>query len=133
MSNLKDMMGQLFQRGPRRASFASQSLTQLAAEEQAKSWTWSRWGDGRATRGAERDHLIDEIDKIASRDGGHAGRPTSAARAARTSCRSWRAQRQPQARMVRTDHILFIAPGRSRSKPSDSHPRVAGRFPIRVD
>src|SRR5258706_9737464 len=36
--------------------------------------------------------------------------------------------------MVRTDHILFIAPGDFHvSKPSDLIPALQGRFPIRVE
>ena len=79
--------------------------------------------------------FIDEIDKIAGREGSRTG-PTSAARAcSATSCRSSKGRPStPKYGMVRTDHILFIAAGAFHvSKPSDLIPELQGRFPIRVE
>src|SRR5213075_2556856 len=82
--------------------------------------------------------FIDEIDKIASRDGmaggGH-GPDVSREGVQRdilpivegTTVNSKHG-------MVKTDHILFIAAGAFHvSKPSDLIPELQGRFPIRVE
>jgi ATP-dependent HslUV protease ATP-binding subunit HslU len=78
--------------------------------------------------------FIDEIDKIAGREGGH-GPDVSREGVQRdilpivegTTVNSKHG-------MVRTDHILFIAAGAFHvSKPSDLIPELQGRFPIRVE
>jgi len=138
-SNLKEMMGQLFQRGPKtRKLRVPEALTQLAAEEQAKLVDMESVGKT-AVRRVEQSGIIfiDEIDKIASRDGGHAGHGPDVSREG--------VQRDilpivegtnvnTKHGMVRTDHILFIAAGAFHvSKPSDLIPELQGRFPIRVE
>ncbi len=78
--------------------------------------------------------FIDEIDKIAGREGSH-GPEVSREGVQRdilpivegTTVSSKHG-------MVRTDHILFIAAGAFHvSKPSDLIPELQGRFPIRVE
>ena len=81
--------------------------------------------------------FVDEIDKIASRDGGSGGRGPNVSREG--------VQRDilpivegttvnTKHGMVKTDHILFIAAGAFHvSKPSDLIPELQGRFPIRVE
>jgi ATP-dependent HslUV protease ATP-binding subunit HslU len=83
--------------------------------------------------------FVDEIDKIASRDGagGGGGRGPDVSREG--------VQRDilpivegttvnTKHGMVKTDHILFIAAGAFHvSKPSDLIPELQGRFPIRVE
>ena len=138
-SNLKEMMGQLFQRGPKtRKLHVPEALAQLAAEEQAKLVDMESVGKT-AVRRVEQSGIIfiDEIDKIASRDGGHAGHGPDVSREG--------VQRDilpivegttvnTKHGMVRTDHILFIAAGAFHvSKPSDLIPELQGRFPIRVE
>jgi ATP-dependent HslUV protease ATP-binding subunit HslU len=78
--------------------------------------------------------FIDEIDKIAGREGGH-GPDVSREGVQRdilpivegtTVATKYGA--------VRTDHVLFIAAGAFHvSKPSDLIPELQGRFPIRVE
>jgi ATP-dependent HslUV protease ATP-binding subunit HslU len=79
--------------------------------------------------------FIDEIDKIAGREGSHGGPDVSREGVQRdilpivegTTVNS-------KYGMVRTDHILFIAAGAFHvSKPSDLIPELQGRFPIRVE
>jgi ATP-dependent HslUV protease ATP-binding subunit HslU len=79
--------------------------------------------------------FIDEIDKIAGREGGGQGPDVSREGVQRdilpiiegTTVNS-------KYGMVRTDHILFIAAGAFHvSKPSDLIPELQGRFPIRVE
>jgi ATP-dependent HslUV protease ATP-binding subunit HslU len=138
-SSLKDMMGQFFQKGPKvRKLRVPEALTQLAAEEQAKLVDMESVGRT-AVRRVEQSGIIfiDEIDKIASRDGGHGGHGPDVSREG--------VQRDilpivegttvnTKHGIVRTDHILFIAAGAFHvSKPSDLIPELQGRFPIRVE
>jgi ATP-dependent HslUV protease ATP-binding subunit HslU len=138
-SNLKDMMGQFFQRGPKtRKLRVPEALAQLAAEEQAKLVDMESVGKT-AVRRVEQSGIIfiDEIDKIASRDGGHGGHGPDVSREG--------VQRDilpivegttvnTKHGFVRTDHILFIAAGAFHvSKPADLIPELQGRFPIRVE
>ena len=79
--------------------------------------------------------FVDEIDKIAGREGGGQGPDVSREGVQRdilpiiegTTVNS-------KYGMVRTDHILFIAAGAFHvSKPSDLIPELQGRFPISVE
>ncbi len=79
--------------------------------------------------------FVDEIDKIAGREGSQGGPDVSREGVQRdilpivegTTVNS-------KYGMVRTDHILFIAAGAFHvSKPSDLIPELQGRFPIRVE
>ncbi len=138
-SNLKDVMGQFFQRGPRtRRLQVPEALVYLAAEEQAKLVDMESVGRT-AVRRVEQSGIvfIDEIDKIASRDGGAGGHGPDVSREG--------VQRDilpivegttvnTKHGFVRTDHILFIAAGAFHvSRPSDLIPELQGRFPIRVE
>src|SRR5687767_4023583 len=138
-SNLKGMMGQLFQRGPKTRELpAPEALGQLAAEQHAKLVHMESVRKAAVRHGEQSGiNFIDEIDKIASRDGGHAGHGHDVSREG--------VQRDilpivegttvnTKHGMVRTDHILFIAAGAFHvSKPSDLIPELQGRFPIRVE
>ena len=134
--NLKDVMGGLF--GPRtkkRNMRVSEALEYLIQEEESKLVDMDQ-----VTRVAlervERNGIIflDEIDKIAGREGGH-GPDVSREGVQRdilpivegTSVNTRHG-------FVRTDHILFVAAGAFHvSKPSDLIPELQGRFPIRVE
>jgi ATP-dependent HslUV protease ATP-binding subunit HslU len=139
--NIKDMMGNLFQgRTKSRLLKVPEALDHLVAEEQARlvdAESVSRT----AVQRVEQSGIIfiDEIDKIASRDGGsgggHGGPDVSREGVQRdilpivegTTVNSKHG-------MVKTDHILFIAAGAFHvSKPSDLIPELQGRFPIRVE
>lgn len=78
--------------------------------------------------------FIDEIDKVASREGGH-GPEISREGVQRdilpiVEGSTVNTKHGP----VKTDHILFIAAGAFHvSKPSDLIPELQGRFPIRVE
>lgn len=78
--------------------------------------------------------FVDEIDKIASRDGAH-GPDVSRQGVQRDllplveGCTV-----NTKYGMVRTDHVLFVASGAFHmAKPSDLIPEFQGRFPIRVE
>ena len=78
--------------------------------------------------------FVDEIDKIAGREGGH-GPDVSREGVQRDILPIVEGTTvSTKHGMVRTDHILFIAAGAFHvSKPSDLIPELQGRFPIRVE
>ena len=78
--------------------------------------------------------FVDEIDKIAGREGGH-GPDVSREGVQRDILPIVEGTTvNTKYGMVRTDHILFIAAGAFHvSKPSDLIPELQGRFPIRVE
>jgi ATP-dependent HslUV protease ATP-binding subunit HslU len=134
--NLKDMLPGLFQgRTKKRRVKVPEALEYLTQEEEQKLIDM----DSVARTAVERVEqagiiFLDEIDKIAGREGGH-GPDVSREGVQRdilpivegTTVNS-------KYGMVRTDHILFIAAGAFHvSKPSDLIPELQGRFPIRVE
>jgi ATP-dependent HslUV protease ATP-binding subunit HslU len=78
--------------------------------------------------------FLDEIDKIASREGGH-GPDISRGGVQRDLLPIVEGSTvNTKYGMVKTDHILFIAAGAFHTaKPSDLIPELQGRFPIRVE
>jgi ATP-dependent HslUV protease ATP-binding subunit HslU len=139
--NLKDMMGNMFQgRTKSRRLKVPDALAHLLSEEQAKlvdMETVSRTAVQRVERAGI--IFIDEIDKIASRDGmsggGHGGPDVSREGVQRDILPIVEGTTDnTKYGMVKTDHILFIAAGAFHvSKPSDLIPELQGRFPIRVE
>jgi ATP-dependent HslUV protease ATP-binding subunit HslU len=78
--------------------------------------------------------FVDEIDKIAGREGGHG--PDVSREGVQRDILPIVEGTTVNTRygMVRTDHILFIAAGAFHTtKPSDLIPELQGRFPIRVE
>src|SRR6478672_9931559 len=134
--NLKDVIPGLF--GPRtrkRNMRVSEALEYLVQEEEQKLVDMDQ-----VTRIAlervERNGIVflDEIDKIAGREGGHG--PDVSREGVQRDILSIVEGTTVNTRhgFVRTDHILFIAAGAFHvSKPSDMIPELQGRFPIRVE
>ena len=98
-----------------------------------------RHGPGRSRSRVDRVQqagiiFLDEIDKIAGREGGH-GPDVSREGVQRDILPIVEGTTvNTKHGMVRTDHILFIAAGAFHvSKPSDLIPELQGRFPIRVE
>jgi ATP-dependent HslUV protease ATP-binding subunit HslU len=139
--NLKDMMGNMFQgRTKSRRLKVPDALAHLLSEEQAKlvdMETVSRTAVQRVEHAGI--IFIDEIDKIATRDGmaggGHGGPDVSREGVQRDILPIVEGTTvNTKYGMVKTDHILFIAAGAFHvSKPSDLIPELQGRFPIRVE
>jgi ATP-dependent HslUV protease ATP-binding subunit HslU len=78
--------------------------------------------------------FIDEIDKIAGREGGHG--PDVSREGVQRDILPIVEGTTVNSRygIIRTDHILFVATGAFHvSKPSDLIPELQGRFPIRVE
>jgi ATP-dependent HslUV protease ATP-binding subunit HslU len=134
--NLKDMLPGLFQgRSKKRKVKVPEALEYLTQEEEQKLIDM----DSVARAAVERVEqagiiFIDEIDKIAGREGGH-GPDVSREGVQRDILPIVEGTTvNTKHGMVRTDHILFIAAGAFHvSKPSDLIPELQGRFPIRVE
>ncbi|MBV8072013.1 MAG: ATP-dependent protease ATPase subunit HslU [Acidobacteriaceae bacterium] len=134
--NLKDVIPGLF--GPRtkkRNMRVSEALEYLIQEEEQKLVDMDQ-----VTRIAlervERNGIVflDEIDKIAGREGGHG--PDVSREGVQRDILPIVEGTTVNTRhgFVRTDHILFIAAGAFHvSKPADLIPELQGRFPIRVE
>jgi ATP-dependent HslUV protease ATP-binding subunit HslU len=134
--NLKDMLPGMFQgKTKKRRMKVPEALPYLAQEEEQKLIDMESVARTAVQRVEQAGIIfIDEIDKIAGREGGH-GPDVSREGVQRdilpivegTTVNS-------KYGMVRTDHILFIAAGAFHvSKPSDLIPELQGRFPIRVE
>jgi ATP-dependent HslUV protease ATP-binding subunit HslU len=139
--NLKDMMGNMFQgRTKSRRLKVPDALAHLVAEEQSKLVDMESVGRAAVQRVEHAGIIfIDEIDKIASRDGmaggGHGGPDVSREGVQRDILPIVEGTTvNTKYGMIRTDHILFVAAGAFHvSKPSDLIPELQGRFPIRVE
>ncbi len=78
--------------------------------------------------------FIDEIDKVANREGGYAGGPSREGVQRDLLPLIEGTTVSTKYGPVKTDHILFIASGAFHvSKPSDLLPELQGRLPIRVE
>ncbi len=134
--NLKDVLPGLFgNRTKKRNMRVSEAIEYLIQEEEQKLIDMDQ-----VTRIAlekvERSGIIflDEIDKIAGREGGHG--PDVSREGVQRDILPIVEGTTVNTRhgFVRTDHILFIAAGAFHvSKPSDLIPELQGRFPIRVE
>ncbi len=134
--NLRDMMPGMFQ-GRRRSSTMKvpEARAHLVEEEQQKLVDMESVSRMAVERVEQSGILfVDEIDKIAGREGGH-GPDVSREGVQRDILPIVEGTTvNTKHGMVRTDHILFIAAGAFHvSKPSDLIPELQGRFPIRVE
>src|SRR4030095_2130764 len=138
--NLKDMMGNMFGgRSKTRRLKVPAALEHLMAEEQSKLVDMESVSRTAVQRVEQTGIIfVDEIDKIASRDGGGGGRggPDVSREGVQRDILPIVEGTTVNTKhgMVKTDHILFIAAGAFHvSKPSDLIPELQGRFPIRVE
>ena len=133
---LKDLMPGLFGAKTKRKTLSVVDARQVILQEEENRLLDNDQIARLAVERAETSGIIfiDEIDKVAGREGGH-GPDISREGVQRdllpivegTSVST-------KFGVVRTDHILFIAAGAFHvSKPSDLIPELQGRFPIRVE
>jgi ATP-dependent HslUV protease ATP-binding subunit HslU len=134
--NLKDMLPNLFgQRSKKRKMKVAEAFEYLIQEEEQRLIDMDQVTRIAVDR-VEQSGIIflDEIDKIAGREGGHG--PDVSREGVQRDILPIVEGTTVNTRygMVRTDHILFIAAGAFHvSKPSDLIPELQGRFPIRVE
>ncbi len=135
-ANFKDLFANLFgNRTRRRKMRVAEALDYLISEEEEKLIDMEQVTRVAVER-VERSGMIflDEIDKIAGREGGHG--PDVSREGVQRDILPIVEGTTVNTRygFVRTDHILFIAAGAFHvSKPSDLIPELQGRFPIRVE
>ena len=134
--NVKDMLPGLFQgRTKKRKLRVPEALEALAQEEEQKLIDMETVARAAVDRVQQSGIIfIDEIDKVAGREGGH-GPDVSREGVQRDILPIVEGTTvNTKYGMVKTDHILFIAAGAFHiSKPSDLIPELQGRFPIRVE
>jgi ATP-dependent HslUV protease ATP-binding subunit HslU len=134
--NLNDTMQGLLQgRTKKRRMKVPEAIDHLAQEEQQKLIDMDSVSRAAVERVQQSGIIfVDEIDKIAGREGGH-GPDVSREGVQRDILPIVEGTTvNTKHGMVRTDHILFIAAGAFHvSKPSDLIPELQGRFPIRVE
>jgi ATP-dependent HslUV protease ATP-binding subunit HslU len=134
--NLRDMMPQGARRTKRRRLPLLEALETLTDEEANKLIDLERLQKD-ALRRAEQAGIIfiDEIDKVAGREGGGSGPDVSREGVQRDLLPIVEGSTvSTKYGPLRTDHVLFIAAGAFHvSKPKDLIPELQGRFPIRVE
>jgi ATP-dependent HslUV protease ATP-binding subunit HslU len=134
--NLKDVLPNLFgARTKKRKMKVVEAFDYLVQEEESRLIDMDQVTRVAVER-VENSGIVflDEIDKIAGREGGHG--PDISREGVQRDILPIVEGTTVNTRygMVRTDHILFIAAGAFHvSKPSDLIPELQGRFPIRVE
>jgi ATP-dependent HslUV protease ATP-binding subunit HslU len=134
--NLKDMLPNIFGGGSKKRKMkVGDAFDYLVQEEESRLIDMDAVNRAAVER-VESNGIVflDEIDKIAGREGGHG--PDVSREGVQRDILPIVEGTTVNTRygMVRTDHILFIAAGAFHvSKPSDLIPELQGRFPIRVE
>lgn len=134
--NLKDVLPNIFgQRTKKRKMKVAEAFDYLVQEEEGRLIDMDQV-TRLAVERVETSGIVflDEIDKIAGREGGHG--PDVSREGVQRDILPIVEGTTVNTRygMVRTDYILFIAAGAFHvSKPSDLIPELQGRFPIRVE
>ncbi len=134
--NLKDVLPNIFgQRTKKRKMKVAEAFEYLVQEEEGRLIDMDQVTRVAVDR-VENSGIVflDEIDKIAGREGGHG--PDVSREGVQRDILPIVEGTTVNTRygMVRTDFILFIAAGAFHvSKPSDLIPELQGRFPIRVE
>ena len=134
--NLKDMLPNIFGGASKKRKMkVADAFDYLVQEEEGRLIDMDQV-NRLAVERVESNGIIflDEIDKIAGREGGHG--PDVSREGVQRDILPIVEGTTVNTRygMVRTEHILFIAAGAFHvSKPSDLIPELQGRFPIRVE
>jgi ATP-dependent HslUV protease ATP-binding subunit HslU len=134
---LKDMLENIVPKRTKRTRMRVPEALETLAQEEAARLIDMEAATKEAIRRVEQSGIVfvDEIDKIAGREGLHGGPDVSREGVQRdllpiVEGSTVNTKHGP----VRTDHVLFIASGAFHiSKPSDLIPEFQGRFPIRVE
>ena len=134
--NIKEMFGNIFPKQTKRRKMKVSEAKELLIETEAEKLVDMDKVQTLARERTEQNGIIfiDEIDKIASREGGH-GPEVSREGVQRDILPIVEGSAvNTKYGPVKTDHILFIAAGAFHvAKPSDLIPELQGRFPIRVE
>ncbi|MBM4379132.1 MAG: ATP-dependent protease ATPase subunit HslU, partial [Deltaproteobacteria bacterium] len=138
-ANLQELLKQMpgAQRSRRRRLRVPEALKALEEDEAQRLVDMDRVTRDAVTR-AQLGGIVflDEIDKIAGREGGRVGSPDVSREGVQRDLLPIVEGSTVNTKYgpVKTDHVLFIAAGAFHvSKPSDLIPELQGRFPIRVE
>ena len=135
--NIKDMMSAIQGRTKMRRMRVPEAWAHMIDEEQGRLVDMESVSRTAVQRVEQAGIIfIDEIDKIASRDGASGHGPDVSREGVQRDILPIIEGTTVNSKhgMVKTDHILFIAAGAFHvSKPSDLIPELQGRFPIRVE
>jgi ATP-dependent HslUV protease ATP-binding subunit HslU len=138
-ANLQELFKQMpgAQRTRRRKLRVPEALKALEEDEAQRLVDMDRvTRDAVARAQADGIVFLDEVDKIAGREGGRAGGPDVSREGVQRDLLPIVEGSTVNTKYgpVKTDHVLFIAAGAFHvSKPSDLIPELQGRFPIRVE
>ena len=134
--NIKEMFGNLFPKSAKRKRVKVSEARDILTASEAEKLVDMENVTSLAKERAEQSGIIfvDEIDKIASREGVH-GPEVSREGVQRDILPIVEGSTvNTKHGAIKTDHILFIAAGAFHmAKPSDLIPELQGRFPIRVE
>lgn len=134
--NIKEMFGNIFPKKSKRRRIPVHEARQIIIDQEAEKLVDMENVQQLARELTEQSGIIfiDEIDKVASRDGGQ-GSEVSREGVQRDILPIVEGSTvSTKYGSVKTDHILFIAAGAFHvAKPSDLIPELQGRFPIRVE
>jgi ATP-dependent HslUV protease ATP-binding subunit HslU len=135
--NLQEMLGNLPHGRKRKRTVTVAEARELLVLEEAKKLVDQDSVKRDAVERAQQDGIvfIDEMDKIATKEGSSMGADVSRGGVQRDILPIIEGSTvQTKFGPVKTDHILFIAAGAFHvSKPSDLIPELQGRLPIRVE
>ncbi len=134
--NLKEMLSGFFPKQSKRRKVKVKEALEILTNEEAGRLIDMDKVVQEALAKVEQEGIIflDEIDKVAGRNGGH-GPDVSREGVQRDLLPLVEGTTvSTKYGMIKTDHILFIAAGAFHvAKPSDLVPELQGRFPIRVE
>ncbi|MBU1406392.1 MAG: ATP-dependent protease ATPase subunit HslU [Proteobacteria bacterium] len=137
-SGLKDVFGKMFPKKTQRQQMPVKDAMEVLKKREAERLIDMESVTKLAIQRTEQSGIIflDEIDKIASRQGGSGHGPEVSREGVQRDLLPIVEGSTVTTKhgMVKTDHILFIASGAFHlCKPSDLVPELQGRFPIRVE
>ncbi|MHB1379239.1 MAG: ATP-dependent protease ATPase subunit HslU [Desulfurivibrionaceae bacterium] len=137
-SGLKDVFGKMFPKKTRHQQMVVKDAMEVLKKREAERLIDMESVTRLAIQRTEQSGIIflDEIDKIASRQGGSGHGPEVSREGVQRDLLPIVEGSTVTTKhgMVKTDHILFIASGAFHlCKPSDLVPELQGRFPIRVE
>jgi ATP-dependent HslUV protease ATP-binding subunit HslU len=135
---LKDMLSNIMPSRTKRRRVRVAEARRLLAQEEAGKLVDMEEVVAQAVRRVENSGIVflDEMDKIAGRQGGGHGGPDVSREGVQRDLLPIVEGSAVTTKygIVRTDHVLFIAAGAFHvAKPSDLIPELQGRFPIRVE
>jgi ATP-dependent HslUV protease ATP-binding subunit HslU len=135
---LKDMLSNILPGRTKRRRVRVAEARRLLAQEEAQKLVDMEEVVAQAIRRVENSGIVflDELDKIAGRQGGGHGGPDVSREGVQRDLLPIVEGSAVATKygIVRTDHVLFIAAGAFHvTKPSDLIPELQGRFPIRVE